>query len=214
MAKKAVAKKSRKRVKSTKKTAPRKASAKPKKKKPAPKPKAKPKGIALADALWQSGTHAEEIGELEIPSGKVKVSDAGTLFAPVEVAIPKGTYHVRITRNDDGENRAAVLIKKDAVPSAWFDKGSYAVDAGMSGFFDGDVFARVDKHVWPISIYDDLICNHLDPAEREGHAGAFVPYEETKFSACRSGYGDGVYPVYEGRDAKGNVVAVVTTFLD
>src|SRR5581483_1367960 len=150
-------KKVRKRVKTTKKSAPRKASAKPKKK-PAPKPKAKAKakaktktkGIPLADAIWQSGTHAEEIGELEIPSGKVKVSDAGTLFAPVEVAIPKGTYHVRITRNDDGENRAAVLIKKGAVPVTWFDKGSYAVDAGMSGFFDGVVFARVDKHVWPI----------------------------------------------------------------
>jgi hypothetical protein len=219
MAKKRAAKPSRRRVKAAAKSPARKASAKqkPKKKKPATKPKAAPAAkpsIALVDAIWRGGTHAEEIGEMEIPSGKVKVSDAGTLFAPVEVAVPKGSYHVRITRNDDGENRAAVLIQKDAVPTTWTERGSYAVDAGMSGFFDGDVFTRVDKHVWPISIYDDLICNHLDPAEREGHAGAFVPYEETKFSACRSGYGDGVYPVYEGRDANGTVVAVVTTFLD
>ncbi len=166
----------------------------------------------LSESIWQSGSDAEEVGELEIPSGKVKVSDAGTLLDPVEVDVPKGTYHVRITR-DGRDNRAAVLIKKGAVPVTWSDKGSYAVDAGMSGFFDADVFERVEKHVWPISIYDDLICDHLDPAEDEGHAGAFVPYEDTKFSACRSGIGDGVYPVYEGRDANGTVVAVVTTFL-
>ena len=109
---------------------------------------------------------------------------------------------------------AAVLYKPDASVVAWTEKGAYAVDAGMSAFFDGDVFARVDKHVWPISIYDDLISNHLDPAETEGHAGAFVPYEDTKFSACRSGWGDGVYPVYAGADASGTIVAVVTTFLD
>jgi hypothetical protein len=35
-----------------------------------------------------------------------------------------------------------------------------------------------------------------------------------KFSACRSGVGDGVYPVYVGRDASGKVVAVLTTFLE
>lgn len=224
--------KPKKRVKARAKTPARvaKKKAPARKKKAAPKPKPKPmadatpepapevtesKVAAVADSAWQASAESEEIGELEIPSGKVKVSDAGTLFAPVEVAIPKGTWHVRITRNGDGDNIAAVLYQRpDAAPIAWREQGSYAVDAGMSGFFDGDVFARVDKHVWPISIYDDLISKHLDPKEAEGHAGAFVPFEETKFSACRSGYGDGVYPVFAGTDASGAIVMVVTTFLD
>ncbi len=211
-AKKKASKPSRRRVKTTAKSPARKASAKPKKKKKAAPPK--PRLVTIAESIWQPGTHAEEIGDLEIASGKVKVSDDGTLIGPIGVVVPKGSYQVRITRNADGDNLAAVLIRNGTTPVTWKVRGAYAVDAGMSAFFDGDVFARVDKHVWPVSIYDDLICNHLDPAEREGHAGAFVPFEETKFSACRSGDGDGVYPVYAGSDASGTVVAVVTTFLD
>jgi hypothetical protein len=170
--------------------------------------------IGIDARLWSSGPHAEEIGDLEIPSGEVMVCDAGTLFDPVEVSLPKGVYQVRVARSDEGDNASAVLIARDATPVSWEDVGAYGVDAGMSGFFDADVFGRVDDHRWPVSLYDDLISKHLDPAEERGHAGAFVPYEEAKFSACRSGHGDGVYPVYVGRDAKGAVVAVLTTFLE
>jgi hypothetical protein len=90
--------------------------------------------------------------------------------------------------------------------------GAYGVDAGMSGFFDRELHERADGFELEGSIYDDLISNHLDPAEDKGHAGAFVPFERQRFSACRSGGGDGVYPVYVGKDARGHVVAVVTTF--
>ena len=212
--KKAAPKKAAPKKAAPKKAAPKKAA--PKKaapKKAAPKPKAAEKSAAVDARLWQAGDHAEEIGALDVASGAVKVCDAGTLFAPVEVEVPKGTYDVRIPRNGDGDNEAAALVAKGAKPVSWTEAGAYGVDAGMSAFFDADVFARVDKHAFPVSIYDDLICNHLDPAERQGHAGAFVPFEDAKFSACRSGYGDGVYPVFVGRDAKGKVVAVVTTFL-
>jgi hypothetical protein len=216
--------KPQKRVKTRKKSPARSAKkrASTPKKKAAPKKSSTPKVVPppvpntteLAARFWEPSAEAEEIGDLEIASGKVKVSDAGTLFAPVEVAIPKGTWKVRINRNADGENLSAILYRSDAAPVAWTERGAYAVDAGMSGFFDSDVFGRVDKHVWPISIYDDLISKHLDPQEAKGHAGAFVPFEDVKFSACRSGWGDGVYPVYAGADASGTIVMVVTTFLD
>jgi hypothetical protein len=196
--------------KATARAKPKKATARAKPKKATAKPA--PKAITIEAVVWQAGSSSEEIGELEVPSGVVHVCDAGTLFAPVAVKLPKGVYEVRVARDDRGDNGAAVLAKKGAKPVKWKNVGAYAVDAGMAGFFDGDVFMRVDKHVWPISIYDDLISNHLDPAEAEGHAGAFVPYEETKFSACRSGGGDGVYPVFAGHDANGDVVVVVTTF--
>jgi len=200
-------------VKAGKKKATTKTKVTIKKEAETPPPQEEKSAQGVAAHLWQAGAHSEEIGELSIPSGKVKVCDAGTLFAPVEVALPPGDYDVRIQRNEDGDNAAAVLIAKSAKPLVWKEIGAYGVDAGMSGFFDADVFDRIDKHTFEVSIYDDLICNHLDPAEEEGHAGAFVPFEEAKFSACRSGYGDGVYAVFEGRDASGTVVAVVTTFM-
>jgi hypothetical protein len=186
------------------------------------KPASKPKAVAEAkktapriDAhLWSAGSHAEEIGDLEISSGRVMVCDAGTLFDPVEVSLPKGVYRVHVARDKGRDNAAAVLIAKDATPVSWKEAGAYGVDASMSGFFDADVFDCVEDHDWSVSLYDDLISKHLDPAERRGHAGALVPHEEAKFSACRSGFGDGVYPVYVGRDANRKVVAVLTTFLE
>jgi hypothetical protein len=162
--------------------------------------------------LWQAGPSSEELGQLHIASGKVTVSDAGALMEPIEVEVQPGHYAVRVRRDASGLNLAAALVADGAAPVRWETVGEYPVDAGMSGFFDNALFERVSNHDWKISIYDDLICNHLDPAERQGHAGAMVPFEAAQFSACKSGYGDGVYPVHVGRDAAGAVVAVVTTF--
>lgn len=215
-----------------KKAAPKK---KPVAKRPAPKataktPKVAPpppdsespaKRAAMADdgevveveaRMWTSGAHAEELGTLDVPSGTVMVCDPGTLFGPVAVAVPSGTYDVRVG-HDGRDNFASALVAKGAKPTSWKKVGVYGVDAGMAGFFDAAVLARVDKHSFPISIYDDLICDHLDVAEEAGHAGAFCPFEESKFSSCRSGHGDGGYPVFAGTDGSGKVVAVVTTFL-
>lgn len=207
-AKKAPAKKA-----AAKKAPAKKAAKKVAKKKPAvAKKAAKKPALTVEPRLYQAGEQAEEIGDLEIPTGLVVVSDAGTLFAPVAVEVTPGTYRVRVVKNEDGDNESAALVAKDAAPVRWKEVGAYPVDAGMSGFFDGAIFARADQAQWKVSIYDDLISKHLDPAEKKGHAGAFVPFEEAKFSACRSGWGDGVYPVYAGHDAAGEVVAVVTRF--
>ena len=199
------------------KAPPEKAAAKKAASKPGPgrsrPPSKAPPAPTIEPHLWQPGPHAEEIGLLDVPSGKVMVCDAGTLWGPVAVELPPGRYHVRIARNEQGDNEAAILLAEGAAPVNWTEVGTYGVDAGMSAFFDAEVFARVDRHRFPISIYDDLISNHLDPAEAKGHAGAFVPFEEARFSACRSGYGDGVYPVFVGHGASGAVQAVVTIFM-
>lgn len=169
-------------------------------------------GTKVSPEAWKSSATSEELGELTIPSGAVMVGDAGSLMAPVKVDVAAGTWRVRVTRRRDGKNASAALYREGAAPVAWDKRGDYPVDAGMAGFFDSGLFARVEKHPWQISIYDDLICEHLDPAEAQGHAGALVPFEELKFSACASGSGDGVYPVFAGTDAGGAVVVVVTTF--
>ncbi len=164
--------------------------------------------------LWRGGPLVEDLGLLSIPSGQVRVCDAGTLFAPVAVAVPAGSYVARILRERGGDNVAAALVVGGGEPVTWEEVGAYGVDAGMSGFFDGELLSVLDATPFEMSIYDDLISQHLDPAEREGRAGAIVPFQEAAFSACRSGWGDGLYPVHVGRDALGEVVVIVTTFID
>ena len=74
------------------------------------------------------------------------------------------------------------------------------------------MFAALSSATWEGGLYDDLISLHLDPAEEEGRAGAMVPYDNSTFSACRSGAGDGVYGVFAGRDDGDTIVAVATVF--
>lgn len=172
-----------------------------------------PRSVDLAGRLWSAGPHAIELGELPIPSGEVVVVDAGVLQAPVRVAVPPGTYRVRVTRTDDRTVASAALVSPSAAVVRWEEVGAYPVDAGMSGFFDAGVFARVARTRWKNNIYDDLIAKWLEPAEKKlGRAGVLVPFENDAFSACSSGDGDGIYPVYVGRDSRGTVVAVVTDF--
>jgi len=164
--------------------------------------------------LWRGGPNIEDLGHIAVTSGRVAVCDPGTLFDPVTLRVPVGRYPVRVLRGADRRNAAASLVLRPGEPVRWDEAGAYGVDAGMSGFFDGDLLDRLDREDFETSIYDDLISLHLDPAERLGHAGALVPFAEGAFSVCGSGWGDGLYPVHVGRGGDGEVVVVVTTFLD
>lgn len=182
-----------------------------------PHPSAAPSaGSVVVDArYWSPGPNAIELGELPIPSGVVVVVDPGVLRGVVRVAIPPGTYRVRIARTPERSVESAALVAPSATPVRWEEVGAYAVDAGMSGFFDAGVFARVERAYSKRNIYVDLIAQWLEPAEKRqrGRGGVLVPFENEAFSACSSGDGDGLYSVYAGRDARGTVVAVVTSFL-
>lgn len=163
--------------------------------------------------LWRGGPLTEHIGDLDVPSGRLAVCDAGTLFQPVGVDVAAGRHAVRVLRNRDGENLAAAVRVGPGEPARWEERGAYGVDAGMAGFFDQATLAKLEAHDFASSIYDDLISKHLDPAEAQGHAGAMVPFEGSGFAACASGYGDGTYGVYVGIDPRGGVAVVVTEFI-
>ena len=163
--------------------------------------------------LWQGGPRTEELGEISIPSGAVTISDAGIPHG-VRVAVSPANGSVRILRNEDGDNVAAALVFPEGEPVDWTEAGTYGVDCGLSGFGDSELLEQLDKQTWEISSYDDLISLHLEPREDEGHAGALIPFQGNAFSACRSGYGDGVYAVHVGRNREGRVAAIVTVFID
>lgn len=168
--------------------------------------------ITVPETFWSPGASSQELGTLAIPSGEVAVCDAGTLDGKVRVAVAPGMYEVRVHRDEQGNNVAAALVMPGAKPVAFEQVGRYGVDAGLSGFFDAKLHETASNFDFDCSIYDDLISEHLEPAEDKGAAGVLIPFEGGAFSACRSGFGDGVYPVLVGRDASERVVAVVTTF--
>jgi hypothetical protein len=92
---------------------------------------------------------------------------------------------------------------------AFREAGRFGVDAGTAGFLDAHVFAALSDHVFEENAYDDLLAPSLATA---GAAAALVPFEGSMFFACRSGDGDGVYPVFVGSDAAGTPVAVLVSF--
>ena len=163
--------------------------------------------------LWRGGPLTEHIGDLDVPSGQLRVCDAGTLFEPVAVTVPSGRHPVRVLRNRGGDILAAAVRVGPGEPSRWSEEGAYGVDAGLAGFFDGALLEKVDAHAFETSIYDDLIALHLDPAEDAGQAGAMVPFDGGGFATCRSGHGDGIYAVYVGTDPRGAAAVVVTEFI-
>lgn len=163
--------------------------------------------------LWRGGPLTDEIGTLSIPSGTVGICDPGTLFEPVTVGPVEERGLVRVLRDRRGENLAMALVVRATEPVRWEEAGAFGVDAGMAGFFDAALLEVLDEHRFPVSIYDDLISRHLDPAERKGHAGALVPFQDLAFSACRSGWGDGEYPVWVGHDEDDRVAVIVAIFV-
>ncbi len=164
-----------------------------------------PRTPAFGRHLWDADPALREIGRLAVPSGEVIVCDPGLLDGGVSLAVEPGQYAVRVHTAGGQLNTAAALVANDAEPVTFEHVGSYGVDAGVSGFFDLAVHAAARD--FGGNIYDDLIADPL-----EAHAAALVPLEGQHFSACTSGHGDGVYPVFVGRSAAGKVVVVLTTF--
>ena len=168
--------------------------------------------------LWRGGPLTEHIGDLDVPSGQLRVCDAGTLFEPVAVTVPSGRHPVRVLRNRGGDILAAAVRVGPGEPSRWSEEGAYGVDAGLAGFFDGRVpdvpgVARAHQH------RHLPLAPRLQPGaqvavvEDAGQAGAMVPFDGGGFATCRSGHGDGIYAVYVGTDPRGAAAVVVTEFI-
>ncbi|WP_051810069.1 DUF4241 domain-containing protein [Actinoplanes subtropicus] len=165
-------------------------------------------------------------GDLRLPSGRLVAADPGWLStdqAPYLATVAPGSYPVTISRahlaGDEQHVRvaAARLTVADRPVTAWemalrdgedpldLREGYFygvSVDAGMACFLDADARERY------AALFDEDV-----PDELELDGGGFGMLDGGGLLAYHSGWGDGAYPTWIGRDKNGEVVCFVTDML-
>ncbi|GAA4603951.1 hypothetical protein BJY16_004807 [Actinoplanes octamycinicus] len=163
-------------------------------------------------------------GDLRLPSGRLVAADPGWLSddqAPYLVTVAPGSYPVTISRahlaGDEEHVRiaAARLTVADRPVARWelvlcdgqdpldLREGYYygvSVDAGLACFLDAE--QREHYAAW----FDDDLPDEL----LEFDQGGFAMLDGGELIAYSSGWGDGAYPTWIGRDQDGEVVCFVT----
>ncbi|MEV7727759.1 DUF4241 domain-containing protein [Streptomyces sp. NPDC087917] len=198
-------------------------------------------GLAFAYESGQTGTlHVAVAGELWLPSGRVTACDpfiglgAGEA-EPFTAAVAPGRYRVEtaiatLTTPDEPADEAphlrtaaARVVIGDALTVTWelalvagqdpaeLDEDEYfgyGVDAGAGCFYDpaaDEAFSECQGDEGPL--WDAFEANDHGP-------GPYLITGESghTLTAFGSGWGDGSYPTWVGRDARGEITCFVTDF--
>jgi hypothetical protein len=190
-------------------------------------------GVGLAFAMPVT-TSAVDAGDVVLPSGKLVASDGflmgGDAFT---LDLSPGEHPVSLLRVvfDDGDQRiaAAMVRVSDGEPSSWElalvpgqdpatlapdEIFGYGVDSGTGAFTSPEAVAAVTSEADYARYADSLMSAMPATTEAFELSGQVVVDEETGANvvAFASGFGDGSYASYVGRDDDGNVVAVLTDF--
>ena len=168
----------------------------------------------------------KKIGQFEVKSGKIKVSDPcydkadGFLGATIPNA-KKGTWNAFVVNVDKGSwgNRVGHLIacqgdnQIDKNDSRWEkNPGEIAVDSGQAGIYDEKWFKDDSVVVGLKRLSEEIICEDkpwysFNCDRTIGRHGGVIPYG----AVSSSGFGDGGYDCYT-ITIKGKVVAVMIDY--
>jgi hypothetical protein len=196
---------------------------------------------ATFDAGWERQAVIEpiELDKAVLPTGRIVGCDplVNPGSSPYLVTVAPGTYPliawVAVIGKDGTENdrRVAALELRigDAPVTAWEmavsspdsnveelgDDGyfGYPVDAGCGTLADEAALRPLDE--WDYDQTEDVFINEMDwEGPVPGRAAAVTdPVTGANVVLVGSGWGDGSYPTFIGRDADGAVVRLVTDFL-
>lgn len=194
---------------------------------PVPQQPGNPDALFVPGAEYHVQDHVlrievHEAGVLRLPSGRIIAHDPGWLNWNADaytVTVPPGEYPVtislaRFVANPDHTRVAAARLTISRQPvQSWemalrdgqdmLDLGNgeffgISVDAGMAAFIDAESLQRV------VDLEEDL-WDQIDPC--------FGMVEGQTMAAWSSGWGDGHYPVWIGRDGDGRVVCFIADML-
>ncbi len=142
---------------------------------------------------------------------------------PVELAIAKfesddeRVVYARIVFSDQAAAtyEMAALEGQDLASLTEREYFGYGVDAGTGCFMDASIASIYDeKMAENEALYDDLF-DEMDKSYQHTRSWlSFKPSDDRpeNIICFSSGWGDGMYPSFIGKDAKGDVVSLVTDF--
>lgn len=164
-------------------------------------------------------------GVLRLPSGRLVVGDPDPWLhevVPFEETVPPGEYplHLSVVRFADSPDHtrvaACALWVSDRPTTSWnnaWREGEHPLRLGDGEFFgvgvDAGRVALVDAAEAPA--YEDLIEDAYD--EMSGWAHELAGPGDANLITVSSGWGDGSYPVWVGRDEDGELTCFVVDFL-
>lgn len=136
----------------------------------------------------------------EVRSGELLVTDPYCgLTGPVIENALNGRWEAFARYSDEGGvwgRRTAELLCWCAIkPDDWERTGTVGVDAGSAGVYDPASFG----------VRGETMEEVADRNRQRSHRGGATVY---------SGYGDGGYPIYVGKDEQGRVCGVKIVFID
>lgn len=178
-------------------------------------------GGQVRTSFGEATIEVHDAGRVRLPSGRLLVMDPTYLpdvdhRLTVEVPVPPGTYPVTlaIARDDVGDAVvAARLTVSDRPAVAWemaLSDGEELIELGDGEFFGFGVDSGTASFADAAVVVSLADAAHEATAELQGLSRSAGKDDMVLWP---SGYGDGSYPVWVGRDGAGDVVAVVADML-
>jgi hypothetical protein len=173
------------------------------------------------------------IGELQVPTGELIACDPFVLTreqASFTAKVPTGNFPVRLSIwADETDQRVAFASINfcDTEPKTWemlTVKGQslatlregeifgYGVDSGTGCFMDAAALEGLLRQMESNEEWFQELIDEMDKTYRHTWSWLDRKMGDADLVAFSSGFGDGFYASYVGRDASGNVCTVVTDF--
>lgn len=192
----------------------------------------------LAAAL-QDGYTAENmtlthrhVGDLVLPTGKLVGCDPFVCpeKEPFNLSLPSGTFPVvlSVAQIDDDQRVVYAIIRlSQAAPVAWEmltvgDQDTsalvmgeiygYPVDSGTGCFMDRATALLLAKKMRENADYYETLVDEMEKTYTSTWDWLDMRFGDGNLIAFSSGYGDGVYATYAGRDSEGKVSVIVSDF--
>lgn len=182
------------------------------------------------DAGQQFKLYVHELGNVKITTGKIIACDPMMYNEeePFDTTFPIGTFPVQLAiakiKKDERVAFARINFAPTATPVSWelaiipgqdvstLKKGEifgYPVDAGTGCFIDaaaGELFENFEN--------DDVdgLGEEMEESYKDTWSALLKELNGHTIALFSSGWGDGFYATYIGKDAAGNICRIVTDF--
>ncbi len=172
------------------------------------------------------------IGNLLLPSGELVACDpfVSPEAEPFNLKLPRGTFPVVLSVAEiDSDERVAYATVRFAqgAPVTWeilsarkqdvstLEKSEmwvYGVDSGTGCFMDRVAGRVLEQTMRKQENFFETLIADMEKTYRDTWNWLDMKFGEGNLIAFSSGYGDGIYPTFAGRDGNGEISVVVTEF--